>query len=505
MYGEQDKGIWSFVTSWKDVGLVQLSVCTDSNESITESTDEVFSRLRWTQTLSLPLGLFCRATDYCGRFAWRRWLAAATDDEHISFDERSAAARRDETVLFQKSRKQRGWRARDAVTAARRYADIEVMFWLARARPYQRTKRREPPGARDDPIGGGVLVGWPGGAVELWSENGTEPSTRYSRGFLKRRRYVRSLVGGGGDGHGPDAGGAGVCGTPCLAVALHLPWEIVGDDDETPVNGQPRWRWRCGDRVPYRRRRWVWLGGHTALWTGYGRNARQDASVQSAINNTEPNRIVRNTRTRTQAHTHTHAHTRARWLCGGGGNAYADNTLHCLMGKVVAAPANTPGRRRFYVVVKLFRSLVIRRWTRVIFRDSAAAAVEPLFTRTDCAEGVGGRVLRGGESKRSVCVCRRWRGATNRVAAAVCRCRCPANGGQAARRQSAFKPFPAHREQLLGSTPEPRCVDRLSPPPGWRPPPRREARQKSDSSACCNTTHGQARARMRSRRFIYIL
>jgi len=45
------------------------------------------------------------------------------------------------------------------------------MFWLVRARPYQRTKRREPPGARDGPIGRGVVVGWPGGAVELWSEN----------------------------------------------------------------------------------------------------------------------------------------------------------------------------------------------------------------------------------------------------------------------------------------------------------------------------------------------
>lgn len=88
-----------------------------------------------------------------------------------------------------------------------------------------------------------------------------------------------------------------------------------------------------------------------------------------------------------------------------------------------------------------------------------------MFTRTHCAGVLVGRVSRGGESKRSVCVCRRWRGAANRVAAAVCRCRRPANGGPIARRQSVFKQFPAHREQLLCSTPEPRRVDRLSPLP----------------------------------------
>lgn len=59
----------------------------------------------------------------------------------------------------------------------------------------------------------------------------------------------------------------------------------------------------------------------------------------------------------------------------------------------------------------------------------------------------------GGIEAARVRVCRRWRGATNRLAAAVCRCRMRPNGWPAVRRQSPFEPFPAHREQLLSPPP----------------------------------------------------
>lgn len=147
----------------------------------------------------------------------------------------------DETVRFQKSRKQRGYRARDAITAARRYADIEVMFWMARARPYQRTKRREPLMRAADR--------WVGGREGRW--NFGQKTRKPTMGRRRTRETFRNngttsgrLREGGGDG--PDAGGAvsverDSAGHCSVAVVLHLPREI-GGDDETPVNGQPLWR-----------------------------------------------------------------------------------------------------------------------------------------------------------------------------------------------------------------------------------------------------------------------
>jgi len=114
-------------------------------------------------------------------------------------------------------------------------------YVLAGARATVPTPRTAWRARRPDRRGGVGRVAGRGGGTLVRKRDGAE-YTIFARGFLKRRRYVRSLEGGGGDGHGPDAGGAGVCGTPCLAVALHLPREIVGGDDETPVNGQTRWR-----------------------------------------------------------------------------------------------------------------------------------------------------------------------------------------------------------------------------------------------------------------------
>lgn len=88
----------------------------------------------------------------------------------------------------------------------------------------------------------------------------------------------------------------------------------------------------------------------------------------------------------------------------------------------------------------------------------------------------------------AVCVCRQWRGSTNRLVAAVCRCRKRPNGEPPARRQSPFKPFPAQQEQLLYSLPAPRHYrppnsTHTAPRSGYRSPGG-GARQKSDISAC---------------------
>lgn len=86
------------------------------------------------------------------------------------------------------------------------------MFWLARARPYQRTKRREPPGARDGPMGRRAADGWAGrGGGTLVGEREKRDGAEYAifaRGFSKRRHDVRWSPARGGGGRGPDAGGA---------------------------------------------------------------------------------------------------------------------------------------------------------------------------------------------------------------------------------------------------------------------------------------------------------
>lgn len=76
----------------------------------------------------------------------------------------------------------------------RRYTDIEVMFWLARARPYQH-KRREPPGAHD---------GWTGGQWNFrrgtksnLKRNARMHGTRYVRIFEKPVVKVRGGIAGG--------------------------------------------------------------------------------------------------------------------------------------------------------------------------------------------------------------------------------------------------------------------------------------------------------------------
>lgn len=115
----------------------------------------------------------------------------------------------------------------------------------------------------------------------------------------------------------------------------------------------------------------------------------------------------------------------------------------------------------------------------------------------------GGVGPRREETERLVCVCRLWRGTTNRPAAAVCRSRTRPNGEPAARRQLPFEPFPAHREQLLCPTPAHRrrggTTTLRHPVAG---PPQREARQKSDSSACC---YAYTRARSLARDSIFYI
>jgi len=115
------------------------------------------------RTLSLASGVLrSRATPDYSRIAW--WLTSAEDDEYMSFDQRSVCD--DEAVRFEKSRKQRGWRARDAVTAARIY---RLCFgWRARDRTNARNAANRLARARRTD-GRWRAVGRTGGAVELWS------------------------------------------------------------------------------------------------------------------------------------------------------------------------------------------------------------------------------------------------------------------------------------------------------------------------------------------------
>lgn len=112
---------------------------------------------------------------------------------------------------------------------------------------------------------------------------------------------------------------------------------------------------------------------------------------------------------------------------------------------------------------------------------NSASAAEPLFTRTYG----GGEGPRRVESKRPVCVYRRWRGAANRLAAAVCRCRTRPNRRPVAPRQSPFEPFPAHREQLLWRSPPDPADQRGGKRAKNRIPPRAAARAHTDVRIFC--------------------
>lgn len=87
--------------------------------------------------------------------------------------------------------------------------------------------------------------------MELWSENAKTGQRRVRDIRAKLFQSGGATSGrpreGGGDGHGPDAGGAVFVARESMGhgtrqLRYNLPREIVGGDDETPVNGRPRWR-----------------------------------------------------------------------------------------------------------------------------------------------------------------------------------------------------------------------------------------------------------------------
>lgn len=292
------------------------------------------------------------------------------------------------------------------------------MFWLARARPYQRTKRREPPGARDGPTdGGGQWDGregrWNFDRENSKTDNGTLPRAS-DTSFSKRRYNVRRP----GEGRGEEATDAVQMPEARCPLRGSL-WShgrnrlnnrhnkhaypgkiVVVDDSKTPVNGQP-WRWRySSDRVPCHRRRRkeyrasVGWGTRLATCKRPKRECPVGDKQETTLN--EPN-----THSHVRDNTLTHMHTRARddyVAAAAAATTKADDTLRCGIGKVVSAPGRR--RRRSCKVIPFPRDDFVR-WTRF---SSSAQRRGGAFVYADrlCWRRVAGRVSRGGESKRSV-------------------------------------------------------------------------------------------------------